>query len=227
MGGEATAEIAMQGLLVGQVDARRLTVEADTADASLLAQDGATDLVVAVGAGRGGGLGQAKGKLDPFLFHGRGLFFRDVETMKNAVKNGCQNDPEQGDKDETAKESVSGREKFGWSARQVLAVNRSHATHQHGRFHYGIRPGKSANLGVTDDTDGHGHSQNCKGHCKMRENTLEKDMVRGQRLAVVFKGHSFDLDSLNCQTKEAERTMGKISEEVGSVFRIWDMGYRI
>jgi hypothetical protein len=61
----------------------------------------------------------------------------------------------------------------------------------------------------------------------MRENTLEKDMVRGQRLAVVFKGHSFDLDSLNCQTKEAERTMGKISEEVGSVFRIWDMGYRI
>ena len=52
-------------------------------------------------------------------------------------------------------------------------------------------------------------------------------MVRGQGLAVVFKGHPFDLDSLNCQTKEAERTMGKISEEVGSVFRIWDMGYRI
>ena len=70
MGGEATAEIAMQGLFLGQFDTGRLAVEADTADASFLAENGATDLVIAVRAGRGGGLGEAKGELDPFVFHG-------------------------------------------------------------------------------------------------------------------------------------------------------------
>jgi hypothetical protein len=61
----------------------------------------------------------------------------------------------------------------------------------------------------------------------MQQDPSDEDMVGGQGLAVVFKGHPFGLDSLNCQTKEAERAMGKISEEVGSVFRIRDMGYRI
>jgi len=88
MGGKATAEIAMQGLVLGQVNAGRLTVEANSADASFLAENGATDLVVAVRAGRGGGLGKAKGELDPFVFHGWGLFFRNVKAMQNAVKDG-------------------------------------------------------------------------------------------------------------------------------------------
>ena len=70
MGGKAASEIAVQGLVLGQVDAGRLTVEADPTDAAFFAKDGATDLVIAVRAGRSGGLGEAKGKLDPFVFHG-------------------------------------------------------------------------------------------------------------------------------------------------------------
>jgi hypothetical protein len=44
--------------------------------------------VIAVRAGRGGGLGEAKGELDPFLFHGWELFIRNVKAMQNAVKDG-------------------------------------------------------------------------------------------------------------------------------------------
>jgi hypothetical protein len=40
-------------------------------------------------------------------------------------------------------------------------------------------------------------------------------MVRGDRLPVVLKRHPLVVDRLNCQTKEAARPMGKISEEVG------------
>ena len=88
MSGEATAEIAMQGFFFREINSGRLTVEADATDAALLAEDGATDLVIAVGAGRGGGFGEAKGKLDPFLFHGRGLFFRNVQAMQDPVEDG-------------------------------------------------------------------------------------------------------------------------------------------
>ncbi len=72
VGGEAATEVAVEGLVVGEVDSRGLAVKSDPADATFLAQDGATDLVVAVGAGGGGGLGQTEGKLDPFVFHHRG-----------------------------------------------------------------------------------------------------------------------------------------------------------
>ena len=72
VGGEAATEVAVEGLVVGEVDSRGLAVKSDSADATFLAQDGATDLVVAVGAGGGGGLGQTEGKLDPFVFHPSG-----------------------------------------------------------------------------------------------------------------------------------------------------------
>ena len=72
VGGEAAAEVAVEGFVVGEVDSRGLAVKSDSADAAFPPQDGATDLVVAVGAGGGGGLGQTKGKLDPFVFHPSG-----------------------------------------------------------------------------------------------------------------------------------------------------------
>ena len=72
VGGEAAPEVAVEGLVVGEIDSRGLAVKSDTTDAAFLAQDGATDLMVAVGAGGGGGLGQTEGKLDPFVFHHRG-----------------------------------------------------------------------------------------------------------------------------------------------------------
>ena len=56
---EAAAEVAMEGLVFGEVNSWGLAVEADTANTALFAQDGATDLVIAVGAGGGGGLGEA------------------------------------------------------------------------------------------------------------------------------------------------------------------------
>ena len=59
VGGEAAAEVAMEGFVFGEVDSWRLAVEADTANTALFAQDGTTDLVIAVGAGGGGGLGEA------------------------------------------------------------------------------------------------------------------------------------------------------------------------
>jgi len=59
VGSEAAAEVAMEGFVFGEVNSWGLAVEADTANTALFAQDGATDLVIAVGAGGGGGLGEA------------------------------------------------------------------------------------------------------------------------------------------------------------------------
>jgi hypothetical protein len=70
VGSEAATEVAMQGFVVCEVDSRRLAVKTDTTDAAFLPQDGATDLVIAVGARRGGSLSQTEGELDPFVFHG-------------------------------------------------------------------------------------------------------------------------------------------------------------
>ena len=59
MGREAAAEVAMEGFVFGEFDSWRLAVKADAADATFFAENGATDLVIAVGAGGGGGLGEA------------------------------------------------------------------------------------------------------------------------------------------------------------------------
>ena len=70
VGGKAATKVAVEGLVVCEVDSRGLAIKSDSADAAFLAQDGATDLVIAVGARGGGGLGETKGELDPFIFHG-------------------------------------------------------------------------------------------------------------------------------------------------------------
>ena len=59
VGGEAAAEVAMEGFVFGEFDSWRLAVEANTANTALFAKDGTTDFVIAVGAGGGGGFGEA------------------------------------------------------------------------------------------------------------------------------------------------------------------------
>jgi hypothetical protein len=59
VGGEAAAEVAMEGFIFGEVDSWGLAVKADAADTAFFTEDGATDFVIAVGAGGGGGLGEA------------------------------------------------------------------------------------------------------------------------------------------------------------------------
>jgi hypothetical protein len=113
VGGETTAEVAMQGFVVCEFDSRGLAIKSDTADAALFAEDGAADFVIAIGAGGGGGLGEAEGEMDPFIFHERDLFFRYVQAVENAVKDGCQNDAEEGDEDDSREEGVRGGKKFG------------------------------------------------------------------------------------------------------------------
>jgi len=110
MGGEAAAEVAMQGFFLREVDSRGLTVKSDSANAAFLAENRATDLVIAVGARWGGGLGKSKGKLDPFVFHEWALFFRYVQAVENAVKDRRQNDAEEGDEDDSGEECVGGGE---------------------------------------------------------------------------------------------------------------------
>ena len=101
------------------------------------------------------------------------------------------------------------------------------AAHEHGGFDQSILPRQPPEGVVTDNADAQREADQSDCHGKMQQDPSDEDMVGGQGLAVVFKGHPSLVDSLNCQTKEAECPMGKISEEVGSVFRIWDMGYRI
>ena len=110
VGGEAATEVTVEGFVVCEIDSRGLPVKADPADATFFAQDGTTDLVIAVGARRGGSLGESEGELDPFVFHERDLFFGEVEAVKDTVKDGCQNDTEKSDQHDSGEKGVSGRE---------------------------------------------------------------------------------------------------------------------
>ena len=138
--------------------------------------------------------------------------------MNNPVEDGSQDDSKQGDEDQTAKEGVTCGEKLGGGVGQFLPVHRPHSSHEHGRLDHGIGPGKMTDSRVPEDADGEGDSQNRHGDAEVGEDAPDEDVVRGHGLAVVLKGHPLVVDRPNCQTKEAERRMGKISEEVGSVF---------
>ena len=110
MGGEAAPEVAVQGFFFREVDSRGLAVKANAANAAFLAENGATDLVIPVGTRRGGGLGKSKGKLDPFVFHGWALFFRYVQAVENPVKDGGEDDAEEGDQNDSGEKGVRGGE---------------------------------------------------------------------------------------------------------------------
>ena len=110
VGGEAAAEVAMQGFFFREVDSWGLPVKADPADAAFLAEDGATNLVIAVGACWGGSLGKSKGELDPFVFHEWALFFRYMQSVENPMKDGGEDDAEEGDQNDSGEKGVCGGE---------------------------------------------------------------------------------------------------------------------
>jgi len=110
MGGETPAEVTVQSFFFREVDSRGLSVKPDSANAAFLAENGATDLVIAVGARRGGGLGESEGELDPLIFHEWALFFRYVQAMENAMKDRGEDDAEKGDEDDSGEECVGGGE---------------------------------------------------------------------------------------------------------------------
>ena len=110
VGGEAAPEVAVQGFFFRQVNSRGLSVKSDSADTAFLPQDGATNLVIAIGAGGGGGLGESECELDPFIFHGWALFFRYVQAVENPVKDGGEDDSEEGDQNDSGEKGVCGGE---------------------------------------------------------------------------------------------------------------------
>jgi len=110
VGGETPAEVAVQSFFFREVDSRGLPVKADPADAAFFAQDGTTDLVIAVGARRGGSLGESERELDPFIFHERDLFFGEVEAVKDTVEYRGEDDSKKGDEDDSGEECVGGGE---------------------------------------------------------------------------------------------------------------------
>ena len=223
VGGEPATEVAMQGFFFREIDSRGLPVEADPADASFLAENGATDLVVPVRARRGGGLGETEGELDPFVFHGWVLFFRYVQAVKDAVENGGQDDAEEGDQNETAEEGVAGGEKLCRCGGHFVSVDGAHSAHQHRGLQHGLIPGESSDLGVAEDSDAHGHSQNPQGHGEVEEHASEKDPLGGHGLAVVLvgmrrEGHGRGVADMRYDGKRWEGAMGKRGEKVG----VWD-----
>jgi len=168
VGGETASEVAMQGFFFREVDSGGLPVKADTTDAAFFAQDGTTDLVIAVGARRGGSLGESEGELDPFIFHEGDLFFRYMQTVKNAVKDGYQNNAEQGDEDDSGEEGIGGGEKFGGDGGQALAVDGALTAHEHRGFNEGILPSQSPQGVVTNNPDAQGEADQTDRHGKMQ-----------------------------------------------------------
>ena len=110
VGGETPAEVAVQSFFFREVDSRGLAVKADPADAAFFAKDGTTDLVIAVGARRGGGLGESERELNPFIFHERDLFFGEVEAVKDTVEYRGEDDSKKGDEHDSGEKGVGGGE---------------------------------------------------------------------------------------------------------------------
>jgi len=188
VGGEAAPEVAVQGFFLREVDSRGLPVKSDSADTAFLPQDGATDLVIAVGARRGGGLGETKGELDPFVFHEWALFFRYVQAVENPVKDGGEDDSEECDEDDSREEGVRGGEYLGGYGRQALAVDGALSAHEHGGFDKGIFPGQSSEVVIPENSDSEGDADQADGHGQVKQDAAKEDGVRGQRFAVVLEG---------------------------------------
>jgi hypothetical protein len=167
VGGETATEVAVEGFVVCEVDSRGLAVKSDATDAAFLAENGASDLVIAVGARRGGSLGESERELDPFIFHERDLFFGEVEAVKDTVECRGEDDSKKGDENDSGEEGVSGGEKFGRDGGQALAVDGALSSHEHGGFDEGILPSQSPQDMVTNNSDAQGEADQTDRHGKM------------------------------------------------------------
>jgi hypothetical protein len=67
---------------------------------------------------------------------------------------------------------------------------------------------------VTDNADAQREADQSDCHGKMQQDPSDEDMVRGQGLAVVFKGHPSLVDSLALKRKKRLRRMVRIGEKL-------------
>ena len=67
---------------------------------------------------------------------------------------------------------------------------------------------------VTDDADPQGEADQPDRHGKMQQDPPKEDMVGGQGLAVVFKGHTPLVDRLAVKRKKRLRRMVRIGEKL-------------
>jgi len=121
------------------------------------------------------------------------------------------------DEDEAAKEGVEGGEDFGGGGLEVGAEDGAFAAHQHGGFEKGIEPVESGDEAVAEDAKEKGEGDEGEGDEEVVGHAPEKDVVRGDRLAMVLEGHGLLVDKRNPKTKRQERAEPKISEKVGRV----------
>jgi len=128
-----------------------------------------------------------------------------------------------GDEDEAAKESIEGGEDFGGGIREVGAVDGAFAAHEHGRFEEGIEPAQATDEPVTEDAERQGKGDEREGNEEVIGHAPEKDVVRGNRLAMVLKGHRLFVHKPKRKTKRQERAEPKISEKVGRDPGRWEM----
>ena len=130
-----------------------------------------------------------------------------------------EEDAAAGDEDEAAEEGVEGGEDFGGGGFEVGAEDGAFAAHQHGGFEEGIEPGESGEEAVAEDAEEEGEGDEGEGDEEVVGHAPEEDVVRGDRLAVMLKGHPLFVHRPQLETKKQEGAVPKISEKVGSVRR--------
>jgi len=83
------------------------------------------------------------------------------------VKDGGEDDAEEGDEDDSGEEGVGGGEYLGGYGRQALAVDWALSSHEHGGFHEGVLPCQSSEVVVPEDPNSKGDADQADGHGKM------------------------------------------------------------
>ena len=135
--------------------------------------------------------------------------------MKNSVYDGGEENAAAGDEDEAAEEGIEGGEDLGGGAGEVGAVDGALTAHEHRGFEKGIQPGEPAKVAVARHAKGEGEADKDQGDEEVAGHAPEEDVVRGDGLAVVLKGHPLFVHRPKLETKKQEGAVPKISEKVG------------
>ena len=135
--------------------------------------------------------------------------------MENAVHHRGEENSTAGDEDEAAEEGIKRGEDLGGGAGEVGAVDGALTAHQHGGFEKGIEPGEPAEITVACHAKGEGEADEDQGDEEVAGHAPEEDVVRGDGLAVVLKGHPLFVHRPKLETKKQEGAVPKISEKVG------------
>jgi len=138
-----------------------------------------------------------------------------VQTVEDAVDAGREENAGARDEDESAKEGVERSEDFGGGGLEVGAEDGAFAAHQHGGFEEGIEPVEAGDEPVPQDAESQGEGNEGEGDEEVVGHAPEEDVVRGDRLAVMLKGHPVFVHRPKLETKKQEGAVPKISEKVG------------